>query len=87
MKIQVLGTGCPNCKKTAQIIKDAAKNLGLNEGSDYSFEKVETMAEIMKFGILMMPGIVVDGKVISSGKVPSLAEATTIITNRLAQEG
>jgi small redox-active disulfide protein 2 len=87
MKIQILGTGCPNCKKTAQIMKDAAKNLGLSEGSEYSFEKIEAISEIMKFGILMMPGVVIDGKVISSGKVPSMAEATTIITNRLAQEG
>ena len=87
MKIQVLGTGCPNCKKTAQIMKDAALHLGLREGSDYSFEKVEEISEIMKFGILMTPGIVIDGKVISSGKVPTLGEATTMITNRLSQEG
>ena len=86
MKIQVLGTGCPNCKKTAQIIKDAAHKLGLTEGSDYSLEKVETVSEIMKFGILMTPGVVIDGKVISSGRVPSLADATTMITNRLSQE-
>ncbi len=86
MKIQVLGTGCPKCQKTAQIMKDAAKNLGLTEGSDFSFEKVETISEIMKFGILMTPGVVIDGKVILSGKVPSLAEATTMITNRLVQE-
>jgi small redox-active disulfide protein 2 len=87
MKIQVLGTGCPNCKKTTAIMKEAAVKLGLAEGTDYSIEKVEAINDIMKFGILMTPGVVIDGKVISSGRVPNLSEATTMITNRLSQEG
>lgn len=86
MKIQVLGTGCPNCKKTSEIMRQAAIKLGLAEGSDYSIEKVETINDIMKFGIIMTPGVVIDGKVISSGRVPNLAEATSMITNRLSQE-
>ena len=87
MKIQVLGTGCPNCKKTAEIMRQAAIKMGLAEGSDYLIEKVETINDIMKFGIIMTPGVVIDGKVISSGRVPNLSEATTMITNRLTQEG
>jgi small redox-active disulfide protein 2 len=86
MKIQVLGTGCPKCKKTAEVMKEAAAKLGLAEGGDFEIEKVEKINEIMKFGITMTPGVAIDGKVITSGRVPTVAEATTMITNRLAQE-
>ncbi len=86
MKIQVLGPGCARCKKTAEVMKEAATKLGLAEGTDYEFEKVEQIADIMKFGITMTPGVVIDGKVITSGRVPNVAEATTMITNRLSQE-
>jgi small redox-active disulfide protein 2 len=85
MKIQVLGTGCPKCKKTAEIMKEAAVKLGLAD-NNYELEKVEKINDIMKFGIIMTPGVVIDGKVITSGQVPTLAEATTMIVNRLAQE-
>ena len=86
MKIQVLGTGCPKCKKTAEIMREAAGKMGLSEGTDYVLEKVETIPEMMKFGITMTPGVVIDGKVITSGRVPNVAEATTMIANRLSQE-
>jgi small redox-active disulfide protein 2 len=87
MKIQVLGTGCPKCKKTVEVMKEAAVKLGLIEGSDFTLEKVETIPEIMKFGITMTPGIAIDGKVVSSGRMPSMSEATTFIANRLTGEG
>ncbi len=87
MKIQVLGTGCPKCKKTAEIMKEAATKMGLGEGADYFLEKIESIPEIMKFGITMTPGVAIDGKVIISGRVPNVAEATSMITNHLAQEG
>jgi small redox-active disulfide protein 2 len=85
MKIQVLGTGCPKCKKTSEVMIQAAENLGLLSGKDYEFEKVEQINEIMKFGITMTPGVAIDGKVICSGKVPSIAEATTFLTNKLSE--
>lgn len=85
MKIQILGTGCPKCKKTAEVLKAAAAKLGLAEGTDFEIEKVEKINEIMKFGITMTPGVAIDGKVVSSGKVPSMAEATTLITNKLSE--
>ena len=86
MKIQVLGPGCARCKKTAEVMKEAATKLGLAEGTDYEFEKVEQIADMMKFGITMTPGVAIDGKLIVSGHIPTMAEATTIITNRLSQE-
>lgn len=84
MKIQVLGTGCPKCKKTAEVLKEAASKLGLIEGTDFEIEKVEKINDIMKFGITMTPGVAIDGKVVSSGKVPTVGEATTFITNKMA---
>jgi small redox-active disulfide protein 2 len=87
MKIQVLGTGCPRCQKTAEVMKSAATGLGLVEGQDFEVEKVEKIAEIMKFGITMTPGVAIDGKVVSSGRQPSLSEATSFLANKLAEQG
>ena len=74
-KIQILGTGCPKCKKLAEETEKAAKDLGI----EYSLEKVTDIQEIMKFGIMMTPALAVDGIVKLSGKVPSLDEIKRII--------
>ena len=66
-KIQILGTGCPKCKALAQNAETAAKELGL----EYTLEKVTDIKEIMKFGVMMTPALVVDGQVKVVGKVPS----------------
>lgn len=70
MKIQILGTGCPKCKKLAEAAETAAKAAGV----EYTIEKVTDINEIMKFGVMMTPGLVIDGQVKSVGKVPSPAE-------------
>ncbi len=85
MKIQVLGPGCSKCHKTADLMKEAAVHLGLREGADYVIEKVEAISDIMKFGVTITPGVVIDGKVVFSGRVPSIGEATSMITTRLSQ--
>ena len=64
-KIQILGTGCPKCKQLAANAEQAAKELGI----EYELEKVTDINEIMKFGVMMTPGIAVDGEVKASGKV------------------
>lgn len=69
-KIQILGTGCPKCKQLAANAEEAAKALGI----DYELEKVTDINEIMKFGIMMTPGIAVDGQVKASGKVAGVEE-------------
>jgi len=66
-KIQILGTGCPKCKKLAANAEAAAQALGL----EYEIEKVTDINEIMKAGVMMTPALVVDGNVKSAGKVPS----------------
>lgn len=66
MKIQILGTGCPKCKKLAENAESAAKSLGV----DYTVEKVTDINQIMGFGVMMTPALVVDGQVRVVGKVP-----------------
>ncbi len=64
-KIQILGTGCPKCKQLAENAEQAATELGI----EYELEKVTGINDIMKFGVMMTPGIAVDGEVKASGKV------------------
>ena len=65
--VKVLGTGCANCRATVQRVEDVAKELGV----PITVEKVEAIQDIMAFGILATPGVVIDGKVVHSGGVPS----------------
>jgi len=66
-KIQVLGTGCPKCKMLTANAEAAVKALGV----EATVEKVEKITDIMKFGVMMTPALVVDGHVKSAGKVSS----------------
>jgi len=67
MKIQILGTGCPKCKKLAENAEAAAKAAGVA----CEIEKVTEIADIMKFGVMMTPALAIDGNVKSVGKVLS----------------
>ena len=66
-KLQILGPGCPKCKKLAENTETAAKDLGI----EYTLEKVTDINDIMKFGVMMTPALAVDGQVKVVGKVPS----------------
>jgi len=63
--IQILGPGCPKCQKLAEESEKAARELGL----DFEIVKVTDLKEIMKYGVLSTPGLAVDGKVKTVGKV------------------
>jgi len=63
IKIQILGTGCPKCKKLLENAESAAKELGI----EYEIEKVTNINEIMKFGVMLTPALAVDGQVKSVG--------------------
>ena len=65
--IKVLGTGCANCKTTLKLIDEAAKEKGI----EIQLEKVEDIQSIMSYGVMSTPGVVVDGKVVHAGGVPS----------------
>ena len=64
--VKVLGTGCANCKATVKLIEDAAraKNVAVD------LEKVENIADIMAYGVMSTPGVVIDGRVVHAGGVP-----------------
>ena len=70
MDINVLGTGCAKCKSLERATLQAVKESGI----DASVIKVENLMEIMKLGVMTTPALVIDGKVIVSGRVPSVAE-------------
>ena len=65
--IKVLGTGCANCKTTLKLIADAAKEKGV----EIELEKVEQLQDIMAYGVMSTPGVVVDGKVVHAGGIPT----------------
>jgi small redox-active disulfide protein 2 len=65
--IKVLGTGCANCKTTTKLIEDTAKEKGVQ----IQLEKVEQLQDIMAYGVMSTPGVVVDGKVVHAGGIPS----------------
>ena len=67
MLIKVLGSGCTNCKKLEENTKKAVKSLGINA----TIEKVTDIKDIMSFGVMKTPALVVDGKVKIMGRVPS----------------
>ena len=65
--VKVLGSGCANCTATYKLIEDVAKAKGV----EIQLEKIEKIQEIMKYAIMATPGVVVDGKVVHSGGMPS----------------
>ena len=67
MDIKVLGTGCANCKATIALINQVASAKGVA----VTLEKVEELRDIMSYGVMSTPGVVIDGKVMHAGGVPS----------------
>ena len=74
-KIQILGTGCAKCMKLTANAEEAMKA----KGGDYEVEKVTDIKKIMEYGVMMTPGLVVDGKVVSVGKVLSPDEIKKLL--------
>ena len=82
MEIRILGGGCPNCKRLEKITRRVLAELA----AEATVIKVTDFNEIMSYNILSTPGLVIDGKVVSSGRVPNRAEITSMITTALADE-
>jgi small redox-active disulfide protein 2 len=81
LTIKVLGPGCENCKKLGYLTARAVTNLSI----EAKIEKVTDYAEIMKYPILSTPGLVINEKLVVSGRIPSEAEITTLLTNALME--
>ena len=79
LTIKILGSGCTNCKRVEALAREATANLGV----EAEFVKVTEYADIMKFGILSTPGLVINDQVVSSGRIPTVAEITTFLANAL----
>ena len=75
-KIQILGTGCPKCKKLAENAEAAAKELGI----EYELEKVTQINDIMKMGVMVTPALTIDGDVKVAGKVSSPDDIKAMLT-------
>ena len=82
MKIKVLGPGCARCQQLEKTTKEVVRELGI----DAEIEDVKDIKKIMEYPILTTPGLVIDDKLVCSGRVPTKAEVTTFITTALAKE-
>ena len=75
MKIEILGTGCPKCQKLEELARKATEELGI----DAEITKVKDVKDIMNYGVIITPALVVDGQVKLAGKVPSLDEVKKML--------
>lgn len=76
MNIKVLGTGCTKCKKLEQLTKEVVAEMGI----DASVEKEEDIYKIMQYGVMRTPGLVINEKVVLSGKFPKTSELKELLS-------
>ena len=76
MEVKVLGTGCPKCKSLEKMTQEAVTELGI----EASVTKEEDIMKIMNYGILSTPGLVINNKVVLSGRLPSKNEIKNLLT-------
>jgi len=79
LAIKVLGPGCANCKRVEQIVRKIVGDMSL----EAEIIKVTDYPEIMKYNIMSTPGLVINEKLVSAGRIPSESEITTFITSAL----
>ncbi|MDO9131113.1 MAG: thioredoxin family protein [Anaerolineales bacterium] len=82
LTIKILGSGCANCKKLEAITRQAVEQLSI----EAEVIKVTDYNDIMAYNILSTPGLVINEKLVSAGRIPSPAEVTTFLTNALMAE-
>ncbi len=75
MEIKVLGTGCAKCNSLEEVTKQAVAEKGI----EATIEKVDDIMQIMSFGVMTTPALVIDGKVVVKGKVPSVKEIKELL--------
>jgi small redox-active disulfide protein 2 len=82
MNIKILGTGCSKCHALQKTASEVVKELGI----DATVEEVKDFNKILAYNVLLTPGLVINEQVVSSGKVPTKAEISQLITNAMAKE-
>ena len=75
MKIAILGTGCPKCRQTIEVVRQAVEQAG----ADATIHKGEDIKEIMKYRAMMAPAVAIDGQVKISGRVPTVDEVKSLL--------
>jgi len=81
MEVKILGTGCPNCKRLEKVTREALAEMGV----DATVTKVTNMVDILSYNVPSTPGLVIDGQVVSYGRIPPRAELTTMIATALSE--
>jgi small redox-active disulfide protein 2 len=82
MEIKILGIGCANCKRVESIARQVVEEMGV----EATFTDVTDMQDIVSYDIVTTPGLVINEKVVSSGRIPSKAEVTSWVANALAEQ-
>lgn len=80
LTIKVLGSGCANCKRLEKLTRKVVEDLAI----DAEIIKVTDPTKYADYGVMSTPGLVINGKTVSSGRIPSVAEITTFVTSALA---
>ncbi len=75
MRVEVLGVGCARCKKLFEVLSRAVRETGLSA----EVSKVEDIVEIMRYNVMQLPAVVIDGKVMLAGRIPALEEAKGLL--------
>jgi len=81
IKIEILGTGCPKCKKLYELTQEAVKELGVA----VEITKVEKLEDIMKHNVMITPALVINGVIKVSGRIPAKADIVNWLTTELAK--
>ncbi|MGD8625985.1 MAG: thioredoxin family protein [Anaerolineae bacterium] len=81
MEVKVLGTGCPKCKRLERVTRETLAEMGV----EATVTKVTDMVDILSYNVPATPGLVIDGAVVSYGRIPQKAELTSIIATTLSK--
>ena len=83
ISIKVLGAQCSNCKKLYEAVKQAVQSLGV----EANLEKVTDYQEMMRYGLMQTPGLVIEEKLVAAGRIPPMSELVSMIATALAIQG
>jgi small redox-active disulfide protein 2 len=81
VEVKILGTGCPNCKRLEKVAREALAEMEV----EATVTKVTDMIDILAYNITATPGLVIDEKVVSYGRIPTKAEARSLIATALSE--